>query len=76
MINNNYYLKFVLTLKLNRAIFLTGLYFWHFRDPHGIATKKDKILSIVMIFLAVFSNVVAIYSNADAMFRKHVDPHQ
>ncbi|KAG5020158.1 hypothetical protein AAZX31_06G208800 [Glycine max] len=46
------------------------------RDPHGIATKKDKILSIVMIFLAVFSNVVAIYSNADAMFRKHVDPHQ
>ncbi|XP_061353232.1 amino acid transporter AVT6A-like isoform X1 [Gastrolobium bilobum] len=46
------------------------------RDPHGIATKKDKILSIVMIFLAVFSNVVAIYSNADALFRKHVDPHQ
>ncbi|TKY73182.1 Sodium-coupled neutral amino acid transporter 3 [Spatholobus suberectus] len=36
------------------------------RDPHGIATKKDKILSIVMIFLAVFSNVVAIYSNVDA----------
>ncbi|KAK7354286.1 hypothetical protein VNO80_19745 [Phaseolus coccineus] len=46
------------------------------RDPHGIATKKDKILSIVMIFLAVFSNAVAIYSNADALFRKHVDPHQ
>nr|AFK46918.1 unknown [Lotus japonicus] len=45
------------------------------RDPQGVATKKDKILSIVMIFLAVFSNVVAIYSNADALFRKHVDPH-
>lgn len=41
------------------------------RDPHSIATKKDKILSIVMIILAVFSNIVAIYSNADALFRKH-----
>ncbi|GAU51334.1 hypothetical protein TSUD_412810 [Trifolium subterraneum] len=40
------------------------------RDPQSIATKKDKILSIVMIVLAVFSNVVAIYSNADALFRK------
>ncbi|RDX66393.1 Amino acid transporter AVT6A, partial [Mucuna pruriens] len=46
------------------------------RDPHGIATKKDKILSIVMIFLAVLSNVVAIYSNVDALFKKHVAPHQ
>ncbi|KAK7360730.1 hypothetical protein VNO77_02739 [Canavalia gladiata] len=45
------------------------------RDPRGIATKKDKILSLIMIFLAVFSNGVAIYSNADALFRKH-DPHQ
>ncbi|XP_020208645.1 amino acid transporter AVT6A [Cajanus cajan] len=45
------------------------------RDPHSIATKKDKILSIVMIFLAVFSNVVAIYSNVNALFRKHVAPH-
>ncbi|CAK8561692.1 unnamed protein product [Lathyrus sativus] len=41
------------------------------RDPHSIASKKDKILSIVMIILAVFSNVVAIYSNAEALFRKH-----
>ncbi|MCH85018.1 sodium-coupled neutral amino acid transporter 6-like, partial [Trifolium medium] len=41
------------------------------RDPQSIATKKDKILSIVMIVLAVFANVVAIYSNADALFRKH-----
>lgn len=60
----------------HRGIFPTYLYFSCFRDPHGIATKKDKILSIVMIILAVFSNVVAIYSNADALFRKHVDPHQ
>jgi len=29
-----------------------------------------------MIFLAVFSNLVALYSNAEALFRKHVDPHQ
>ncbi|KAL1357451.1 hypothetical protein HN51_009350 [Arachis hypogaea] len=37
------------------------------RDPHGIATEKDKILSIVMIVLAVFSNSLAIYSNAASM---------
>ncbi|KAL2340473.1 hypothetical protein Fmac_008413 [Flemingia macrophylla] len=42
------------------------------RDPHGIATKTDKILSILMIFLAVLSNIVAIYSNVNAVFRKHV----
>ncbi|XP_047182500.1 amino acid transporter AVT6A-like [Vigna umbellata] len=46
------------------------------RDPHGISTKKDKVLSIVMIFLAVFSNVVAIYSNAESLFGKRVDPQQ
>ncbi|EOY03852.1 Transmembrane amino acid transporter family protein, putative [Theobroma cacao] len=34
------------------------------KDPHGIATKKDKILSVFMIIVAVFSNVAAIYSDA------------
>ncbi|XP_015880508.3 amino acid transporter AVT6A isoform X1 [Ziziphus jujuba] len=34
------------------------------KDPHGIATKKDKIVSVFMIIGAVFSNVVAIYSDA------------
>lgn len=38
--------------------------FFHFRDHHGIATRKDKILSVIMIVLAVFSNIIAIYSNA------------
>ncbi|KAF7808985.1 amino acid transporter AVT6A-like [Senna tora] len=42
------------------------------RDPQDIATKKDKILSVIMIVLAVSSNVVAIYSNASALFRKDV----
>ncbi|KAJ7953980.1 Amino acid transporter [Quillaja saponaria] len=42
------------------------------RDPHGTATKKDRVLSIFMIVLAVFSNLVAIYSDANALFRKHV----
>ncbi|MED6111199.1 Amino acid transporter avt6a [Stylosanthes scabra] len=37
------------------------------RDPHGIASNKDKILSIVMIVLAVFSNILAIYSNAASL---------
>ncbi|PSS33629.1 Sodium-coupled neutral amino acid transporter 6 [Actinidia chinensis var. chinensis] len=41
------------------------------RDCHGIATKKDKILCIFMIALAVFSNVVAIYSDAYALFKKN-----
>ncbi|XP_059655626.1 amino acid transporter AVT6A-like [Cornus florida] len=39
------------------------------RDPHGIATKKDKMLSVFMIGLAVFANFVAIYSNAHALFK-------
>ncbi|KAL1332209.1 hypothetical protein HN51_061057 [Arachis hypogaea] len=43
------------------------------RDSHGIASKKDKILSVIMIALAVFSNIIAIYSNANSMFRKEVD---
>ncbi|KAL0350739.1 UNVERIFIED_CONTAM: Amino acid transporter AVT6A [Sesamum radiatum] len=39
------------------------------RDRYGIATKPDKIVSIVMIVLAVFSNVIAIYSDAYALFK-------
>lgn len=41
-----------------------------YRDPHGIATKKDKILSVLMIGLAVFSNLMAIYSNVISLFGK------
>ncbi|KAF8399238.1 hypothetical protein HHK36_015103 [Tetracentron sinense] len=44
------------------------------RDPHGIATKKDKILSVFMIVLAVFSNMVAIYSDAYSLFKKNASP--
>ncbi|KAL6136685.1 hypothetical protein ACLB2K_061980 [Fragaria x ananassa] len=44
------------------------------KDRHNIATKKDKILSIVMIVLAVFSNVVAIYSDAYALFKNVKTP--
>ncbi|KAM7506890.1 hypothetical protein LguiA_017343 [Lonicera macranthoides] len=39
-------------------------------DRHGIATKKDKMLSKFMIGLAVLSNLVAIYSNVHAMLKK------
>ena len=52
----------------------TFFYFCCFRDRHGIATKKDKILSVFMIALAVFSNMVAIYSDAYALFKKNY-PH-
>ncbi|KAJ9683015.1 hypothetical protein PVL29_018844 [Vitis rotundifolia] len=41
------------------------------RDRHSIATKKDKILASFMIALAVFSNLVAIYSDAYALFKKN-----
>ncbi|KAK1297782.1 hypothetical protein QJS10_CPB15g01095 [Acorus calamus] len=40
------------------------------KDPHGIATKRDKILSIFMIVLAVISNAIAIYSDANSIFKK------
>ncbi|KAL4574615.1 hypothetical protein LXL04_021450 [Taraxacum kok-saghyz] len=40
------------------------------RDVYGIATKGDKILAVLMIVLAVFANVVAIYSDAYALFKK------
>ncbi|XP_041014176.1 amino acid transporter AVT6A-like isoform X1 [Juglans microcarpa x Juglans regia] len=43
------------------------------RDPHAIATKKDKILSVFMVNLAVFSNLVAIYSDAYTIFKKNVN---
>ncbi|GAV60083.1 Aa_trans domain-containing protein [Cephalotus follicularis] len=41
------------------------------KDHHNIATKKDKILCIFMIVLAVLSNAVAIYSDAYALFKKN-----
>jgi sodium-coupled neutral amino acid transporter 2 len=41
------------------------------KDRHNIATKKDKILCIFMIVLAVFSNLVAIYSDAYALIKKN-----
>jgi sodium-coupled neutral amino acid transporter 2 len=40
------------------------------RDPYGIATKRDKILAVTMIVLAVVSNSVALYSDAMNMFRR------
>lgn len=45
------------------------------RNPHGIATKKNKILSVFMIGLAVFSNSVAIYSNVTALLVKNAIPN-
>ncbi|XP_021905176.1 amino acid transporter AVT6A-like isoform X2 [Carica papaya] len=40
------------------------------RDQHNIATKKDKILGIIMIILAVLSSLVAIYSDVCVQFKK------
>lgn len=52
---------------------LSDFCFWCFRDPHAIATKKDKILSVFMVALAVFSNMVAIYSDAYTILKKNVN---
>ncbi|KEH25199.1 putative amino acid transporter, transmembrane domain-containing protein [Medicago truncatula] len=41
------------------------------RDRYNIATKTDKILAVLMIVLAVFSNAVAIYSDASALINKN-----
>ncbi|KAI4320352.1 hypothetical protein MLD38_033846 [Melastoma candidum] len=41
------------------------------RDRFGVATRKDKILGVLMIVLAVFSNLVAIYSDAYSLFKKN-----
>ncbi|KAF7817413.1 amino acid transporter AVT6A-like [Senna tora] len=38
------------------------------RDSHGVATKKDKLLSWLMIFLAVSSSTVAISSDLYSIF--------
>ncbi|XP_020410582.1 probable sodium-coupled neutral amino acid transporter 6 isoform X2 [Prunus persica] len=42
------------------------------RDRHQIATRKDKIFSVFMIGLAVFSNVIAIYSDTTALLKQVV----
>ncbi|KAB1211398.1 Sodium-coupled neutral amino acid transporter 3 [Morella rubra] len=44
------------------------------RDHHNIATKKDKILAVFMIVLAVFSNLVAIYSDAYGLIKRNPSP--
>ncbi|XP_074285184.1 amino acid transporter AVT6A-like [Silene latifolia] len=46
------------------------------RDRYGITTTKEKSLAILMIVLAVFSNVVAVYSDAYAMFKKNTGPSE
>ncbi|KAH1215582.1 Amino acid transporter AVT6B [Glycine max] len=42
------------------------------RDRYNIATKKDKILSVFMIVLAVLANVVAVYSDAFALIKNSI----
>lgn len=38
------------------------------RDTHGIATKNDRLVSWVMIFLAVSSSTAAIVSDIYSIF--------
>lgn len=41
------------------------------RDRYAISTKKEKYVSIIMIVVAVFSNLVAVYSDAFALIKKN-----
>ncbi|XP_028792455.1 amino acid transporter AVT6B-like [Neltuma alba] len=41
------------------------------RDQYNIATKTDRILSVLMIVLSVFSNIVAIYSDAYTLIKRN-----
>ncbi|XP_078431581.1 amino acid transporter AVT6A-like [Wolffia australiana] len=41
------------------------------KDPHGIATRRDKILSAVMIILAICANAVALSSDLYSIFQKN-----
>jgi sodium-coupled neutral amino acid transporter 2 len=41
------------------------------RDSYGVATKRDKILAVTMIVLAVLSNSVALYTDVlNIIYRK------
>ncbi|KAL0446964.1 UNVERIFIED_CONTAM: Amino acid transporter AVT6A [Sesamum latifolium] len=44
------------------------------RDVHGITSWKDKTLAVFMVGLAVFASLVAIYSDAYAIFKKNASP--
>lgn len=48
------------------SIYSDLLYFY--RDPCGVSTKRDKVLAVTMIVLAVVSNCVALYSDAFNIF--------
>ncbi|KAI4346755.1 hypothetical protein L6164_007625 [Bauhinia variegata] len=41
------------------------------RDRFNLATRSDKILAVIMIVLAVFSNLVAIYSDAYSLIKRN-----
>ncbi|CAA2967184.1 Hypothetical predicted protein [Olea europaea subsp. europaea] len=44
------------------------------RNAYGIGTKEDKFLAVFMIGLAVFANLVAIYSDAYTTFKRNASP--
>ncbi|KAL1568520.1 Amino acid transporter avt6a [Salvia divinorum] len=44
------------------------------RDVHGITTWKQKTLGVFMVALAVFASLVAIYSDAYAIFKRNSTP--
>lgn len=47
---------------------INDMHYMQCRDTHGIATKKDRLVSLVMILLAVSSSTVAISSDIYSYF--------
>lgn len=46
------------------------------RDAPGMSSRNDKIFAIFMVALAVLANMVAIYSDAYAIFKEKTAPSQ
>ncbi|GJM90468.1 hypothetical protein PR202_ga06749 [Eleusine coracana subsp. coracana] len=61
---------FALRLNLDGLLFPTSRHISrdNRRDPYDVATKRDKVLAVTMIVLAVVSNAVALYSDALNIF--------
>ncbi|KAK6116400.1 hypothetical protein DH2020_049862 [Rehmannia glutinosa] len=68
----------LLTIGLISVVFLGANFIpsiWDaFQDSHGVTSRKEKILAVFMVGLAVFASLVAIYSDAYAIFSRNASP--
>ncbi|KAG6759729.1 hypothetical protein POTOM_036218 [Populus tomentosa] len=81
LVSDNDRFSLIITALISLILLGCKLYTQHlgsnlrsFRDPHFAAAKKDKVMYVLVIFLALFSSLVAIYSDACALFRRNPSP--